>query len=1186
MRTVRISSALAVVALLAAMAGGPMFRLNEHEAVERVTEGAAALRSAIDRFIDPSLFPSSSDWDTDGVAAIEYVHGRAVRWSTASVPFGIGPEGRGLPDTGIVTLPDGQYLRQVVEHGDTLRCIVGLVRHRYAFSNTYLNDGWGPHFELPPSMRLSVADTGGVVVPALGSEFHLVAGDPVGDPQPLLPALLWCAAICAVVVLLWQLSFRFAFSPFGGAAIFTAGLVLLRVLLLLKGPEALVSSGLFRPDVHASGPFTSSLADVLLHLACLLLISARWLSVTAHLRSVSVNGSMGFIIALAHLSAWPLVGAIIRDSSFPTDLSDPFNLNAYSIWAVVAVGLWAGTMALLTFFWTHVCRNEGPFRAMLFGIVLAALGLLLMPWYTAAVTGASMALVVWQLQRVTHRASSKWSFAAFLPAIIGYAALTTAMWAARLDAAELDTRLNLAESIDEGNDPVSEFLFAQVREDILADRVLRNCIAVVPQRNEELLARVHRLFLYEQWQDYEVGVDLFGADGLLLASDQGPGGKNFNELTALHDAGTITMTRGYNQMPGEGRGYLARIDLDDRRGRNQGHVLYITLRPRALLNQTGLAALLIDGSVSRRLLPERYSVARYENGQLLESKGDCPYSVSLSTARPDSAGSLHWHMDGHSHLARWHTDGHVVIISQAEGTLPAGLAAFPYVLIAFLLLGMMAFALLRGPGALVGHWDSLRTRINLSLTGTIAATFILMGSATVYFVVGRQQAREEAHLLDRARSVQIEIAGKIKDRDSLSVIDGEVLNRLLSRFSIIFGSDINLYLPDGRLLATSRPRLYESGLRAPLIDPTAFGALSGASLTSVVQYEQIGAMRHLAAYVPVRNDSGHVLGYIGLPYYARQEAVRREAGLLISTLMNLFVLLLVVAVAVALALAERITGPLRVMRESLHGLRLQGGNRAVVWHGDDEVGELVREYNRTLNELVRSAEMLARSERESAWREMARQVAHEIKNPLTPMRLGIQMLQRSQADGAPDLPERTERMCKTLIEQIDSLSNIASAFSDFAQMPRPEMQSVDLAAVLSGVHDLHRNQPGMHIGLSVPDGPVVVRADRDQLIRIFNNLIKNAIQAIPDDREGRIEIILRVDENNATASVCDNGSGMTLEVRERIFVPRFSTKSSGMGLGLAMVKGMVEGMGGTISLETVPDQGTTFYVQLGLERTE
>jgi signal transduction histidine kinase len=115
---------------------------------------------------------------------------------------------------------------------------------------------------------------------------------------------------------------------------------------------------------------------------------------------------------------------------------------------------------------------------------------------------------------------------------------------------------------------------------------------------------------------------------------------------------------------------------------------------------------------------------------------------------------------------------------------------------------------------------------------------------------------------------------------------------------------------------------------------------------------------------------------------------------------------------------------------------------------------------------------------------------------------------------------------------------------------------------------------------------VVVRADRDQLIRIFNNLIKNAIQAIPDDREGRIEIILRVDENNATASVCDNGSGMTLEVRERIFVPRFSTKSSGMGLGLAMVKGMVEGMGGTISLETVPDQGTTFYVQLGLERTE
>lgn len=1170
------------------MAAGHMAQLSPQDAAEHASTGTARLRADMERFRDPSRFPSPSDWENDGVAAIEYAHGKAVRWSTASVPFEVGPEGRGLPDTGIVALPDGQYLRQVVVHGDTLRCIVGLVRHRYAFSNAYLTDGWGPHFHLPPSMRLSVADTVGVPVPALGSQLHLVSGDSSGDTQPLLPSLLWCVAICAVVVTLWNLSLLHKLGTLGGASIFTAALVLLRIQLLLNGPEALVSTGLFRPDVHASGPFTSSLADVLLHLSCLLIITIRWLPTSAHLRSDSlfVTGSIGLLIALVHLTAWPLIGALINDSSFPTDLSDPFNLNAYSIWAVVAVGLWAGTMGLLSFFWVNMCRADGRFRAILSGIVVATAGYILMPWYTAAMAGAGVALVVWQLQRVAYRASNRWSFAAILPAIIGYAALTTAMWAARLDAAELDTRLKLAESIDQGSDPVSEFLFARVREDILADRVLRNCIAVVPQRNDEMLARVHRHFLYEQWQAYEVGVDLFRSDGQLLTSDQGLVGKNFNELAALHDSGNITMTRGYNQLPGESRGYLARIDLEDRRGRNLGHVLYITLRPKALLNQTGLAALLIEGSVSRKLLPERYSVARYENGQLLESKGDCPYSITLSTARPDTAGSLHWHIDGYSHVAKWHTDGNVVLVSQAEGVFPAGLSAFPYVLIAFLLLALLAFALIHGPGVLLGGWDSLRTRINISLTGTIAATFMLVGSATVYFVVGRQQAREEAHLLDRARSVQMEIAGKLKDRDSLSSTDTEVLNRLLSRFSNIFGSDINLYMTDGRLLATSRPRLYESGLRAPLIDPMAFSALSGASLTSVVQYEQIGAMRHLAAYVPVRNDKSRVLAYIGLPYYARQEAVRREAGLLISTLMNLFVLLLLVAVAVALALAERITGPLRVMRDSLHGLRLQGGNREVVWNGDDEVGELVREYNRTLKELVRSAELLARSERESAWREMARQVAHEIKNPLTPMRLGIQMLQRSQADGAPDLPQRTARLCSTLIEQIDALSNIASAFSDFAQMPRPDMQPLDLSSILAGVHDLHRNQPGMHIGLSLPDRPVVVRADRDQLIRIFNNLVKNAIQAIPDGREGQIDIILHVDEDSAVATVRDNGCGMTSEVRERIFVPRFSTKTSGMGLGLAMVKGIVEGMGGSIDLETESDHGTTFHVKLKLELTE
>jgi nitrogen fixation/metabolism regulation signal transduction histidine kinase len=324
------------------------------------------------------------------------------------------------------------------------------------------------------------------------------------------------------------------------------------------------------------------------------------------------------------------------------------------------------------------------------------------------------------------------------------------------------------------------------------------------------------------------------------------------------------------------------------------------------------------------------------------------------------------------------------------------------------------------------------------------------------------------------------------------------------------------------------------------------------------------------------------MAYLALPSFADQVQQEEERSSVLVAVVNLFVLMFALSVLVAVFISNWTTRPLDLLRNALGRVALQGANEPIRYSGDDEVGRLVEVYNRKVAELRESADKLARSERESAWREMARQVAHEIKNPLTPMKLGIQHFQRTWRPDAPDAADRLERFSQAMVEQIDALSNIAGEFSNFAQMPRAQEQDLDLAEVAEGALDLI-GAAEKHFTLErVATGPLPIRADREQLLRVFNNLLKNAEQSIPEGRTPRITVVLRQEGERAIGEVRDNGSGIAAADRERIFRPNFTTKSSGMGLGLAMVQRIVEGAGGKVWFESVEGEGTTFFVALPL----
>lgn len=291
--------------------------------------------------------------------------------------------------------------------------------------------------------------------------------------------------------------------------------------------------------------------------------------------------------------------------------------------------------------------------------------------------------------------------------------------------------------------------------------------------------------------------------------------------------------------------------------------------------------------------------------------------------------------------------------------------------------------------------------------------------------------------------------------------------------------------------------------------------------------------------------------------------------------------MLLIAFALAYFLASYITKSLKTISDKINETSLNQKNEKIVIEANSrEINSLISAYNKMVDKLEESAAMLAQSEREQAWREMAKQVAHEIKNPLTPMRLTVQSFQRKFNADDPQSKQKLDDYTKTLIQQIDTMSAVASAFSNFASMPAQQNETLNVVEVVEFSLDIFNED---YIRFESEDDEIITVMDRTQLIRIITNLVKNAIQAIPETQEDK-EIVVRVMKQNHHVSITvhDNGIGIESMNAEHIFEPKFTTKTSGMGLGLGIIKNIIENYNGTITFESEPGKGTLFMVLLPL----
>ena len=475
---------------------------------------------------------------------------------------------------------------------------------------------------------------------------------------------------------------------------------------------------------------------------------------------------------------------------------------------------------------------------------------------------------------------------------------------------------------------------------------------------------------------------------------------------------------------------------------------------------------------------------------------------------------------------------------------------------------------------------SLRIRIFLSMIVLIIVASVILAAISIFqFKNEAKQYHQEK--LDRKEDAIKENINYVLSNttypltsNNLSLIFKDKIHEL----SDIHNLEINIYSLDGRLLKSSKSNFSIDPVAPPI--PKYIIKLVQSSIEKrYVDIKNSNGKKNRSSYSLIKDDKFKPLGILNLPYVEDDSYYQTELQNFLIRLAQVYSFMLLVAFAVAYFLSSYITKSLKTISDKLSETSLNQKNEKIVLEANSkEINLLIKAYNAMVDELEESALKLAQSEREEAWQEMAKQVAHEIKNPLTPMRLTVQSFQRKFDLSDPNLKQKINDYSETLIQQIDTMSSVASAFSNFASMPAQQNETLNVVDVVELTMDIFNEE---YVHFKAEEEEIISKIDRTQLIRIITNLVKNAIQAIPYNQEKKtVFVTIKKENNNVLITVTDNGIGIATEDFNRIFEPKFTTKSSGMGLGLGIIKNIIENYKGAITLESQKGKGSTFIVSL------
>ncbi len=670
--------------------------------------------------------------------------------------------------------------------------------------------------------------------------------------------------------------------------------------------------------------------------------------------------------------------------------------------------------------------------------------------------------------------------------------------------------------------------------------------------------------------------------------------QSYNDLnTVLNTQGKATGIEGlfYYDLSFDKYGYLSKKVIPDTAGNVLGYV-FVQISPRAGgKNEAVMPELFSRGYYNALETSSEYAFALYNNNRLTGSHNDYAFATVIS---PDFfKGNVFKSVQKSSYNELWYNAGagKIVVIVKQRRVFLQSITLFSYLFCSFLILTALVWlanTLLMSRFKISRIRDHFSLNIRSQIHGTIiffsVISFLIIGIATIIFFINRYESNNREKLSNTIRIMEGEILksnwklAETVQADSASL---QNLDQSIRNISEIHSVDVNLYDTDGNLQLSSLPLPYTKGIISTKMNPLAYEHLHNLKEIQFFQKESIGRLNYLSSYVPLFTKAGAPNGFLNIPYFTSQSKLREEISNFLVTIINLNAFIFLIAGIVALFITNKITSSFILIEEKMKQVNLGSRNEAITWNSHDEIGNLVQEFNKMVAKLDESAAALAKSEREDAWKEMARQVAHEIKNPLTPMKLSMQFLQRAVANDSGDIKNLAASVANTLIEQIDHLSRIAGDFGQFSNIAHARKEVFDARQVLMSLQTLYAADKDVELEWHLPEEEMLIYADKTHINRLFTNLIKNAMQSFTDTSQAKVMVAAVKHEQDILVTVADNGAGIAEDIRPRIFTPNFTTKSSGTGLGLAMCKRIAEQAGGDIWFET-NSAGTTFFVRLPL----
>lgn len=1141
-----------------------------------------------------------------------FVNDSLVSWINASVaPDSLVSSKIG---TSAVSFPNGFYLEQCMRLDSITVCGLFRIKSGYAYENEYLYEKFHPSFKLSsiPEIVTSPIDNGFNISDINGDylfSLRFNESKPVMGDSTMINLVAFFLFVLFLVILLGNI-LRLFVLPLSKEYTLLLGLLLLLVvyfsLLSVRFSPALLSYPLMSPSAYALAWWLPSLGFFVI-LSFFIFSWSLWFYwfndgiVQSFIQSAKGNSILKVAAGVA-LSAIFFVIAnlavtlLVEHSKDLAFFVEPVDLSIVTIAKLIVVSMLVFAFVLVTEKVTVLMISWMKLRLPVTVVVLVTILLLLLMLVSVGSSIVEAAIVfvlmffVFLVRRQKHR--TKMSYGALVWIVFVFSLFFILRVSYLSDQKEKSNRnlliQNLSFKLMREDDPIAEMFLPQIESRISSDVFIGSQLTSGTYNTRIINDYLRKNFFEGYFSRYDLQVIPCDIQSNLMVTGYSEPYHYYTFFRSMIDELGVRLSPNssfYFLRDGDGLStYFGQFQYVDSVTGNEAR-LYLELNSKPYFVGLGYPELLTNKR--DRLNIEQYggySYAKYVNGNLVSRFGDFDYQPTDKWLKRYMAdASSFFDIGRYSHLLFDTSDNQTVVLSYPKLTFRLVSVNFSLVFIGVLLITSLLFAVSRKVSGISFRFVSIEERIKVSFVFMLVFLLIVMCIITVVVSIRDFRTKNRELMSDKLRSVTVDLQHHIGSGRYLETEDHVYINQQLQKASNVFYTDINLYGVDGRLVGTSRPELFSKGVASPVMNNTAFCSLLHMQIPEFMCVEKIGELSYMSGYVPFYNYENRLLGYINIPYFVGTTDLHQKLSAVLVSILSTYLLFMMLAVGVAILFSRQIAAPLIAIRENIKNVELGKKNAPIHYSNRDEIGSLVDEYNRMLDELALSAAKLTASERESTWREMAKQVAHEINNPLTPMKLSVQYLQKAWNDKRPDYASYMNRVTDTLIEQIDQLSVIASEFSAFAKMPPMNPECINIVEKVRNAVLLFEQESDMEFNLDIHgEDELIVFADNDQMGSVFNNLLKNAIQAVPNGTSGVIDVSVSKHNNRAKIAITDNGQGIPPEIQEKIFKPNFTTKSKGMGIGLAIVKNIVVGLNGDIWFETKHNEGTTFFVTLPL----